>query len=256
MDKEAGDTEFTVDVVIPTGAIGNIAGAYMAKKMGVPLGYLCAGVNINDITNTVFQTGEIKKSTEPMHQTLSEAINIQLPYNLERLLFYLTDGNHAQVREWYSSLEKSPTSHTDLKMNWLSKLQTQFKSSRITDEELCTAMQESLQRFDYLPDPHTGVAFATAKKLGYLEETSASLAKNPVVLMATASPCKFQAAMTTALGEDQWKQYQLNSFPERAKDVMQREETPLVYFRAKQGMTLEENQIEWETKARQHITKF
>ena len=36
-----------IDLVIPTGAMGNITGGYMAKQMGVPIGMLCAGVNIN-----------------------------------------------------------------------------------------------------------------------------------------------------------------------------------------------------------------
>ena len=36
-----------IDMVIPTGAMGNLTGGYLAKKMGVPIGRLCAGVNIN-----------------------------------------------------------------------------------------------------------------------------------------------------------------------------------------------------------------
>jgi threonine synthase len=36
-----------IDMVIPTGAMGNLTGGYMAKKMGVSIGRLCAGVNIN-----------------------------------------------------------------------------------------------------------------------------------------------------------------------------------------------------------------
>jgi threonine synthase len=66
-----------VDIVLPTGAMGNIAGGYMAKNMGVPLGMLCAGTNVNDITYRVIQTGEYHKS-ESMKKTLSDAINIQL----------------------------------------------------------------------------------------------------------------------------------------------------------------------------------
>lgn len=57
--------------------MGNIVGGYMAKKMGVPLGKLCAGTNVNDIVFRVVQTGEFHKSNE-MKRTLSEAINIQL----------------------------------------------------------------------------------------------------------------------------------------------------------------------------------
>ena len=36
-----------IDMVIPTGAMGNLTGGYMAKQLGVPIGRLCAGVNIN-----------------------------------------------------------------------------------------------------------------------------------------------------------------------------------------------------------------
>ena len=57
--------------------MGNIAGGYMAKKLGLPLGFLCAGVNINDITHRTFTEGEFHKS-EGMEKTLSEAINIQV----------------------------------------------------------------------------------------------------------------------------------------------------------------------------------
>lgn len=63
--------------MLPTGAMGNIAGGYIAKNMGVPLGILCAGTNVNDITYRVMQTGEYHKS-ESMKKTLSDAINIQL----------------------------------------------------------------------------------------------------------------------------------------------------------------------------------
>ena len=49
----------------------------MAKRMGVPIGRLCAGVNVNDITHRTIQTGKFHKS-DCMHKTLSDAINIQI----------------------------------------------------------------------------------------------------------------------------------------------------------------------------------
>ncbi len=57
--------------------MGNIAGGYMAKKMGIPIGKLCAGVNINDISHRVIDSGKFHKSAK-MEKTLSDAINIQV----------------------------------------------------------------------------------------------------------------------------------------------------------------------------------
>ena len=71
------NTETVVDIILPTGAMGNIAGGYMAKKMGVPIGKLCAAVNINDISHRVIESGKFHKS-ERMEKTLSDAINIQV----------------------------------------------------------------------------------------------------------------------------------------------------------------------------------
>lgn len=70
-------TETLVDIILPTGAMGNIAGGYMAKKMGLPIGKLCAGVNINDITHRAIANGKFHRS-ERMEKTLSDAINIQV----------------------------------------------------------------------------------------------------------------------------------------------------------------------------------
>ena len=40
--------KLTLDLVIPAGALGNTTAAYMAKKMGLPLGRICLGTNVND----------------------------------------------------------------------------------------------------------------------------------------------------------------------------------------------------------------
>ena len=77
--------EKPIDVVLPTGAMGNIAGGYIAKKMGLPIRFLCAGVNVNDITHRAIQQGQFHKS-DGMIKTLSDAINIQLVCRSKSLL--------------------------------------------------------------------------------------------------------------------------------------------------------------------------
>ncbi|MGK3734341.1 MAG: threonine synthase [Bacillariaceae sp.] len=257
----------------------------MAKKMGVPFGMLCAGVNINDITHKAFSTGIIQRPTEDDHmkQSLSDAINIQLPYNLERLLFYLTNENHNQVKTWYDQLEEEVSSSPsttnggcmDLKQtieepttkdkddntDWLNKLQTEFRSARVTDDQLCTAMKRVLEDYNYWVDPHTGVAFSAAEQLGYLTTNSSdamdSIKNDAVVaLMATAAPCKFQKAVTTALGKEKWEEYEREHFPKRGKGLIEKKEIQPIEYQAEAGKTLEENQFVWESKTRELINQL
>jgi threonine synthase len=245
--------DFQLDIIIPTGAMGNMAGCYMAKQMGVPIGKLCAGVNINDVTNVAFTTGKIQKpaETEPMKKTLSDAINIQLPYNLERLLFYLTNENHDQVREWYAQLEgRDRGFDMQSTVAWWTKLQSEFLSERITDDEMCDTMQSVLEEYSYWADPHTCVALAAAHRLGYLNDSKGSNSSPVVAVMATAAVCKFQEAVTAALGKDRWDEYEQDHFPPRSKDLKDLEETSPMLYTADPSKSLAENQATWEARTR------
>jgi threonine synthase len=79
--KQIGDE---IDIILPTGAMGNIAGGEIARRMGLPIRKYCLAVNANDITHRVMQTGQFHKS-DAMIKTLSDAINIQL-VSLHQLL--------------------------------------------------------------------------------------------------------------------------------------------------------------------------
>lgn len=249
-----GASGFQLDIVIPTGAMGNMAGAYMAKQMGLPIGFLIAGVNVNDFTNIAFTTGLLAKTTEPMKMTLSEAMNIQLPYNLERLLFYLTGQQHDLIRQWYDVL--TTKGKVELNDHWLSKLQAEFQSARVTDDELCATIRDILNVYNYWIDPHTAVAVAAAKQLGYWSASEDSKEASAVAVMATASPCKFQAALTTAVGEESWKEYERSHFPERGTAMLQKPENPPILYPSANGLSFEENQKVWENLTRELILKL
>jgi threonine synthase len=264
-----------VDIVLPTGAMGNIAGGYMAKKMGLPLGKLNPGVNINDITHRVVQTGEFHRNPI-MHKTLSEAINIQVPYNFERLLFYLTNGNHALVLAWMTEMNEKQK--LNLNRDWLTCMQRDFNSARVTDDEMCTTIRFYLESYNYLVDPNTAVALCAAQKLGYTtatatattttttttdavgsNETTLSLLSPPVVaavaVLSTASPCKFQEAVTAAIGADEWSNYLQNGFPESAKRILELPEIPPIMYHKKED-SLADCQIKWEQQARSIIAEL
>ena len=78
-----------VTFALPIGAMGNIAAGHLAKICGLPIARFVGSVNINDITHRVFSKGEFHIEEE-MFKNLSEAINIQAPYNFERVLYWST----------------------------------------------------------------------------------------------------------------------------------------------------------------------
>lgn len=240
---EPGDKNRLIDMVIPTGAMGNITGGYMAKQMGVPIGMLCAGVNINDISHRVIDRGEFHRKR--IEQTLSDAINIEVPYNFERIAFYNTGSNHVLIKEWMITMEQ--TQQLTLESMWLKRLKKDFRSARITDEEMCNALRKAHDTLNYVADPHTAVAMAAAEKLGYGFNTKPSLDQEmmPVVMLATASPCKFQKAVTVALGVDGWTQWVIDSFPPSAENTLRMEENEPFHYPQKEGTPLGEVQTMW-----------
>lgn len=240
-----------VDFILPTGAMGNVAAGYMAQRMGLPIRKFVLAVNVNDITHRVVQTGAFH-AHDVMHKTLSDAINIQVPYNMERLFYYLTDGDHRQVAEWYEQgMQKESTSNGSLRIvlekAWLTKLQSVFDSARVTDEAMCTALRKAQTIFDYLADPHTAVALSAAEQLGYLydvhKKTKTAAA---TALLATASPCKFEHSVTEAVGPTAWLEYANSSdFPVAAKALMQQLERAPIRYPAI-SFDLNETQQHWE----------
>jgi len=240
--------ELTLDIVVPAGALGNTTAAYMSKKMGLPLGKLCVGTNVNDITHRAIQSGKFHRSDE-MKQTLSEAINIQVPYNFERVLYFLTDGDDALIRKWMAEMDA--TAQLDLEKRWLDQLQDQFESARITDDEMCLATRCAKETLNYIIDPHTAVAFAAADKFGYdaYAMGKSSIRDTAVAIIATASACKFEEAVTTALGVDGWNDYRGSViFPKRANAYMAKTEKPPVEYKRRDGQTLDEAQDQWKQR--------
>lgn len=268
----------------------------MAKLMGVPIGKLCAGVNINGESKVVMHSCRRQstvrqltiRSTRFYTQTsLTESLKeasfinkrykrrcrmqstlkwyvdlVQLvchqnvctlttistaqPYNFERILYYLTRGNNTLVKQWMQTMEQ--TQQVTLDGKWLERLQTDFCSARITDDEMCSTLRRTFDEWGYVVDPHTAVALAATERLGYQlfkHQSPSSETKNHVVVLATASPCKFQEAVTVALGEKGWEVYIKNCFPSRARDTMDKDEIKPYHYTWREGATVKEVQSEW-----------
>ncbi|XP_057353007.1 threonine synthase-like 2 isoform X3 [Manis pentadactyla] len=83
-----------VEVVVPTGAAGNLAAGCIAQRMGLPI-HLVVAVNSNDILHRTIQWGDFSLS-KAVKTTWASAMDIQVPYNMERI-FWLLSGSDSQV---------------------------------------------------------------------------------------------------------------------------------------------------------------
>ena len=256
--------------------MGNLGGGYMCACMGIPIGKFVAAVNVNDITHRLIQTGAFHRA-ETMHKTLSEAISklrlqlvvlrttaslglmlysyslvdIQVPYNAERLLYYLTGCKSDLIKKWYQQMDA--TRKLDLPPEWLAKLQKRFTSARVTDEQMCATLRRVYKTHAYLADPHTAVALDAAQQLGYDVDRGPSAP--PVAILSTASPCKFEEAVTVAVGSDAWQSYVAsNNFPASAKAVLAKREITPIRYQALE--TLEDSQLAWERQAREILAQL
>ena len=84
-----------VEIVVPTGACGNIAAGFIARKMGFDM-QIVAAVNENDIVSRFLTKGDFSVSKEVVG-TWASAMDIQIPYNVERILLAATGINIHEV---------------------------------------------------------------------------------------------------------------------------------------------------------------
>ena len=145
------------------------------------------------------------------------------------------------------------TRKLDLPPEWLTKLQQRFASARVTDDHMCSTLRRVYETYSYLADPHTAVALDAARQLGYDHDRGPDCPA--VAVLSTASPCKFEEAVSVAVGSEVWQKYVISDeFPASARAVMEQEE--ILPIRYKAGETLEDSQIDWEKQARAILTQL
>ncbi|XP_041825482.1 threonine synthase-like 2 [Melanotaenia boesemani] len=176
-----------LEVVVPTGGAGNIAAGYIVKLMGLPL-KLVAMVNSNDTVHRTVTTGDFCMAAH-VTQTLAPAIDIQDPYNMERVFWLLLGRDSASVK---SMMEKFQSSHRFLLPENHRKLLSQvLLTGTVTDEGILETMRMCWEENQYVLCPHTAVA------VWHHYHCPHSAALNRCYI-ATASPAKFEAAVQKA----------------------------------------------------------
>ncbi|MBR4150432.1 MAG: threonine synthase, partial [Firmicutes bacterium] len=180
----------TVHYVVPTGNFGDILAGYFAKLLGLPVGMLICASNANNVLTDFISTGTYDKRRE-FFKTTSPSMDILVSSNLERLL-YLLSGDEAYVAELMKKLstEGVYTVSDELK----AKLQAVMECGCCGDAESQKTIGEVFEKYHYLMDPHTSVAWNVSDR--FMKKA----AGEPVVVLSTASPYKFPVACLRALG--------------------------------------------------------
>ena len=193
MDR--GEIQFgdKVNFSVPTGNFGDILAGFLAKQLGLPVGTLICASNANNVLTDFIRTGTYDRR-RPLHKTMSPSMDILVSSNLERLLFLLS-GDTELVASLMNQLntQGSYTVPDALK----AAIQAEFWAGCCGDEGAQQTIAKVWQENHYLCDPHTATGWAVADD--YVNQTGDH---RPMVVLSTASPYKFPAAVLSAIGGD------------------------------------------------------
>ena len=177
---------------VPTGNFGDILAGYYAKQMGLPVGKLICASNKNNILTEFITTGRYDRH-RLFYTTLSPSMDILISSNLERLLFHASDGDAEKIRGYMESLNKNGA--YEVNSDLISRIRSVFACGCCDDKMTKDCIGEVWNTHRYLIDTHTAVAYRVLK--GYRAETGDD---TPCVVVSTANPFKFTAAVLEAIG--------------------------------------------------------
>lgn len=154
-----------LNFIVPTGNLGNACAAFVARRMGLPVGELVLASNANDVLPRYFAGQPYSPKTTVA--TLANAMDVGAPSNFERL------------RHWHESDDA---------------LRGTLASLAVDDATITTTIRSAPSRHGIVPCPHTATA------LHVLEQLRASGDTRPWAAVATAHPAKFESIVEPLVG--------------------------------------------------------
>ncbi len=190
-----------IAVSVPSGAFGNMFGGWLAREMGLPVSRFICSVNANQTLYRAFTQGIFSK--EDLIPTVSSAIDIVVPYNFWRFLYFNGDRDSEKLAAWMDEFQATGKAVLDPATR--ENITKGFVTESIDDPTTLDLMATLYREKGYLADPHGAVALAGAR--AHREEIPEEI---PILCMATAHPAKFPDIIARALDRDP------NPLPEQA----------------------------------------
>jgi threonine synthase len=179
-----------VSFAVPTGNFGDVLAGYVAKRMGLPVERLLIGTNSNDILARTLTEGVYEM--RGVHATTSPSMDIQISSNFERLLFDAHGRDGAAIRTLMEGLRQS--GRFEIGSEPLALIRAEFDATAIDEAQVSAEIGQTWREAGYLLDPHTAIGVAAARK-GLARDKA-----TPMIVLGTAHPAKFPAAVKAASG--------------------------------------------------------
>ncbi|MDB3969828.1 threonine synthase [Candidatus Pelagibacter sp.] len=180
------DKDTPINFSVPTGNFGDVYAGYLSKKMGLPINKLIVATNQNDILHRAISRGsyEVAKVAE----TISPSMDIQIASNFERLIYDLNNGDDSLTAKAMNDIKEKGKYKIDQEK--LDKINTNFLSSKMSEDEILKTIELVYKKFNVVLDPHSAIGYGAFDKV--------NISGNNIVL-ATAHPCKFPDAIKNAI---------------------------------------------------------
>lgn len=153
-------------LIVPTGNLGNALAAWIARRMGAPIGPLALATNANDTLPRLLRTG--RHWPHPTLRTPANAMDVAEPSNLERL------------RHWVPSVDD---------------MRTELTAQAVDDESIVATIATAAERHGLVPCPHTATALHVLQGLRRAGD------RRHWAVVATAHPAKFDTVVEPVVGQ-------------------------------------------------------
>ena len=171
-------------VCVPSGNFGNMMGAVLARRMGLPIDRLVIATNANDEVPNFLRTGQYEKIV-PSRVCISNAMNVGHPSNLARL-----------VDTYGGRMDETGIIHEQPDLDGLRR---DLYAVSISDDETRATIKQAYDRHGVVLEPHGAVGWAGLER--YLREHPEHV-DLPAVSVETAHPAKFPEEIQAILGID------------------------------------------------------
>lgn len=154
-----------LNLVVPTGNLGNAAAALLAKRMGFPIGDIVLATNANDVLPRFFAGGDY--APEATKATLANAMDVGAPSNFERL------------RHWFADDDA---------------LRAALRAASVDDATIRATIAAAPERHGVVACPHTACGLHVLEGIRDTGDT------RPWAVVATAHPAKFDSIVEPLVG--------------------------------------------------------